>query len=187
MSQLLWQLLLLFCKRIISFPFALSLRIWVQLHSGVLVPKLSAGAQGLVSHPNIDVKSKLLSCQDQQRSTNFPPLSPSHPQTPPPKDWQLLVTPILASSLFAFSPWGFLYSLGSSVVCLKQCSSFFSVSSTVQQLAFKKASIHHTQDLASILLLLSDPGKSLAPPPHLSDGVHHPPATYFITSLRWKA
>lgn len=111
-------------------------------------------------------------------------LVPKPPTDPPPKDWQLLVTPILASSLFAFSPWGFLYSLGSSVVCLKQCSSFFSVSSTVQQLAFKKASIHHTQDLASILLLLSDPGKSLAPPPHLSDGVHHPPATYFITSLR---
>lgn len=64
--------------------------------------KLSAGAQGLVSHPSIDVKSKLLSCQDQQRSTNFPPLSPSHPQTPPKGLAAACPTPILASSLFAF-------------------------------------------------------------------------------------
>lgn len=43
---------------------------------------LSAGTQGLVSHPNIDVKSKLLSYQDQQRSTTSPPLSPSHHRPP---------------------------------------------------------------------------------------------------------
>lgn len=72
-----------FCKRIFFFfpsPFALLLRIWVQLYSGVLVPNLSwAGTQGPVSHPNTDVESKAPWLPTSAKAYTFPPLSLHHP------------------------------------------------------------------------------------------------------------
>lgn len=131
MSQLLWQLLLLFLQKDYFFSVcSFTEDIGPALLRCLSSKTLSAGAQGLVS-PSSSV-AKISKGQQ--------PLHPCPQAThrSPLKDWQLLVTPILASSLFVFSLWGFLYSLGSSVRYLKECSSFFSVSSTVQQLALQK-------------------------------------------------
>lgn len=72
------------------------------LYSGVLVSDLFlAMARGLVSQLYIDVDSKLLGYQVQQRPTP-PHTCPGVTADPPcrAKDWHLLITLILASSLF---------------------------------------------------------------------------------------